>query len=142
MRTFLIIATLCIFALPGAAASADESAILDAEKGWASAVLARDFAKLDTILTPGLIYAHSTGIIDDKSQYLSKMRSGTQKYAGIEHTSTTVRVYGNSAVAHSRARMHGVNASGPFDDKLMMIHMWVKSNGKWQLAAHQTTKLQ
>jgi hypothetical protein len=38
--------------------------------------------------------------------------------------------------------MHGTNQNGPFDDQLLMIHVWVKVNGSWQLAAHQTTKLQ
>ena len=34
--------------------------------------LRKDFAKLDAMLTPDLIYAHSTGVIDDKAQYLQK----------------------------------------------------------------------
>ena len=47
----------------------------------------------------------------------------------------------DSAVAHSMMRMHGTNAAGPFDDQVMTMHLWVKSNGKWLLAAHQTTKV-
>ena len=30
-------------------------------------MVAKDFAKLDAMLTPDLIYAHSTGVIDDKT---------------------------------------------------------------------------
>lgn len=136
MRTILLTFTLCAIAY-----SADEQQIITAEKGWAAAVVAKDFARLDAMLTPDLIYAHSTGIIDDKTQYLEKMRTGKQNYAGIEHKSTTVRFHGDAAVAHSQIRMHGTNASGPFNDQLMMMHVWVKSKGKWLLAAHQTTKL-
>ena len=80
-------------------------------------MVAKDFAKLDAMLTPDLIYAHSTGMIDDKTQYLQKMKTGKQNYAGIEHKSTTVRMHGDSAVAHSMMRMHGTNAAGPFDDQ-------------------------
>ena len=138
MRTFLLafLAAFTVFA-----ASADEQQVLQAEKAWAAAVVAQDYGKLEAMLTPDLIYAHSTGIIDDKTQYLQKMRTGKQRYAGIEHASTTVRMHGNSAIAHSHLRMHGTNAAGPFDDKLMMIHVWVKSNGTWRLAGHQTTRL-
>jgi hypothetical protein len=54
-----------------------------------------------------------------------------------------VKVYcGDTAVLTARMRMHGTNPSGPFDDQILMIHVWVKSNGAWQLAVHQTTKLQ
>ena len=42
---------------------------------------------------------------------------------------------------HSIARMTGRNDAGPFDDHLMIIHLWVKQGGTWQLAAHQTTKI-
>jgi ketosteroid isomerase-like protein len=142
MRTFLMAGLLTLFAMTAAAAaSPQEQQILDAEKAWASAVMAKDFAKLDTMLAPELIYAHSTGVIDDKKQYIGKMRSGSQNYKGIEQESIKVNLYGDSAVAHSHVRMHGTNAAGPFNDRLMAMHFWVKKNGKWLLVAHQTTKL-
>jgi ketosteroid isomerase-like protein len=123
------------------AASSDEQQIRDVEKAWASAVVAKDFAALDRMLMPDLIYAHSTGIIDDKAKYLEKMRAGKQVYAAIDQNSITVRLHGNAAVAHSQIQMRGHNDDGPFNDRLMAMHFWVKSNGKWLLAAHQTTKL-
>jgi hypothetical protein len=52
-----------------------------------------------------------------------------------------VKLYGNTAVVHARVHMWGVNQSGKFDDRLMMLHVWLKSAGGWQLVAHQTTKL-
>src|SRR4051794_5193523 len=116
MRTILLSLTLCLAAL---AASPEEQQILDADKAWAAAVMAKDFAKLDGMLTPGLVYAHATGFIDDKTSYLGKMKAGKQTYAGIDFvTAPTVRVYGNAAISHTTLRMHGVNASGPFDDKV------------------------
>ena len=141
MRTLLIAFALLTTTLCAYAAAGDEQQIQDAEKAWAAAVKAKDFAKLEAMLTPDLIYAHSTGIIDDKTQYISKMKTGKQNYAGIEHKSTAVRLHGNSAIAHSKVRMHGTNAQGPFDDQLMMMHVWIKSGGKWLLAGHQTTRL-
>jgi ketosteroid isomerase-like protein len=49
---------------------------------------------------------------------------------------------GDTAILTARMRMHGTNQSGAFDDQLLLIHVWVKLNGSWQLAPHQTTKLQ
>jgi ketosteroid isomerase-like protein len=139
MRTILLSLVICLSLI---AASPDEQQILDAEKAWATAVVKKDFTKLEGMLAPDLIYAHSTGNIEDKSQYLGKMKAGAQRYDGIEHTGTTVRIYGgDAAVAHSKVRMHGKNADGPFDHRLMMIHMWVKQGNQWKLAGHQTTRL-
>jgi hypothetical protein len=37
--------------------------------------------------------------------------------------------------------MRGMSNGAPFNDRLMMMHVWVKAGGHWQLTAHQTTKL-
>ena len=128
----------------GAAAGASGSAeaeITQAEKNWVKAVVARDFSALDRIYDDTLIYAHSTGIVETKDEYLAKLKSGAQKYTSIDLEKSIIRVHGNAAVAHHIAVMKGTNAAGPFDNRLMMIHTWVKKGGGWTLAAHQTTQI-
>ena len=136
LKTLLLAAALCGPAWAGA-----EEEIRAAEKAWAAAVQHRDYAALEKIFTPGLIYAHSTGAIEDRDRYVGRLRSGAQRYDSITHESTKVVLYGDSAVAHSIMRMQGANAAGHFDDHVMMMHFWVKQNGAWRLAAHQTTKI-
>lgn len=128
-------------ALPLAAAHHEEGELVAAEKAWAKAVAAHDYATLEKVLDPDLIYAHSTGVIETKEEYLGKLKQGTQRYDGIEHEKTTVRAHGNAAVAHSIVRMHGATKGTPFDNRLMMIHTWIKKDGAWRLVAHQTTRL-
>lgn len=140
-RHTMVLATLALAVFAPLLHASTEHEVRQAEKEWAAAVTAKDFAKVDKILADDLIYAHSTGIVETKGQYLRKVRSGVQNYKAIEHQKIEVRVYGNTAVAHSHVRMAGTNASGPFDNKLMMMHFWVKDGGAWKLAAHQTTQL-
>ena len=112
------------------------------DETWRKAVLAKDTAALDKLLAPDLVYAHATGIVDTKQTYLDKIKSGRQNYKSMELRQPSVRVYGDAIVTHSWMRVTGVNQAGPFDDKVMMLHVWVKkSNGAWQLAGHQTTKV-
>lgn len=120
---------------------AQEAEIREAEKKWAGAITKGDGGTLEKLLGDQLIYAHSTGIIDSKSQYIAKVTSGKQKYEGVDHKSMTVKMYGDTAVVHAQMHMWGVNQSGKFDDHLMMLHVWLKRGGAWQMAAHQTTKL-
>ena len=136
MRYFLSV----LFA--GLAAAADDAATIEnLDKSWTTAVLSKDFAALDRMLAPDLIYAHASGIVDTKQQYLDKLRSGRQVYKTMEQRKVSVRLHGSSAVTHSWMRVTGVNAQGPYDDKVMMIHLWVKAGNAWRLAAHQTTRV-
>lgn len=128
----------CLVLLTASAADDDLRA---AEKAWGAALVARDGAALEKIYTPELIYAHSTGKVETKTQYLARLNGGKQRYESVTHESMQIVRYGDSAVTHSIARMTGHNDSGPFDDHLMIIHMWVKQGGAWHLAAHQTTKI-
>lgn len=115
--------------------------ILDAEKDWATAVVAGDLDRLGVRLDDTLIYAHSSGVIESKSGYLGRLRSGAQSYHTITHEKTTIRMHGDAAVAHSIGVMAGQNPAGPFDNHLMIMHTWVKAGGIWRLAAHQTTNI-
>ena len=135
----MLLCVLALSALPLCAAAEDD--VLKAEKDWAAMVAAGHFDHVAGMLDDTLIYAHSTGIIESKDEYLGKLRSGAQKYTAITHEKTTVRVHGNAAVVHSVGRMVGTNAAGPFNNHLMIMHTWIKSGGKWLLAAHQTTQL-
>jgi ketosteroid isomerase-like protein len=125
----------------GLRAAEPEAEIRKAENAWAKAVVARDWAAVDKILRDKLIYAHATGGIESKKQYLDRVRSGAQQYNTINHENTRVVVYGDSAVTHSIMRMAGTTNGTPFSDHLMMLHVWEKQGGSWRLAAHQTTKL-
>lgn len=112
-----------------------------AEKAWAQAVVKKDYAALEKLYDNELIYAHSSGVVETKKEYIDKLRTGAQRYDAIEHSAMKVRVHGDAAVVHCHVAMKGVNPKGPFNDKLMMLHLWVKKGGVWRLVAHQTTKL-
>ena len=104
-------------------------------------MFALDFAALEKIYSNDLIYAHSTGIIETKEEYMGKLRAGSQKYDVIDLQKSTIKTFGGAAVSHWIVRMTGNTKGEPFDNPLMMIHFWVKQGGSWRLAAHQTTLL-
>jgi ketosteroid isomerase-like protein len=141
MRKMIVAAVLMLSVAVTLAAAGPEDEVRAAEKSWTAAVAALDYTALDKLLHDQLIYAHSTGVVESKAEYLAKLKSGTQKYDSIEHLSLTVKPHGNAAVAHAIVRMQGKTKGEPFDNRLMMLHLWVKNGGKWQLAAHQTTRL-
>lgn len=141
MNRFFV--TLILICLPAGLAlgASPEDEIRAAEKAWAAAVKGRDLAALEKIFTPGLIYAHATGAIETRQKYLDRLKSGKQRYDAVTHEKMQVVPYGDAVVSHCILRMTGVNDAGPFNDHVMAMHLWVKQNGSWHLAAHQTTKI-
>ena len=141
MRRTILIAVALLAGLSNGRAAGSEEEIRKAEKGWADAVMSGDFSALERILGDQIIYAHATGNVENKSEYLGRLRSGAQKYEKVEQQSANVRMYGDAAVVHAKMRMVGKSNSRSFDDRVMMLHLWVRQGGRWQLVAHQTTKL-
>lgn len=112
------------------------------EMGWVEAVKSGDYARLDQILSKDLVYTHATGIREDKGEYLGKLKTGDQKYASIEHSDLkAISFNGNTAVVAAKVHMTGATKGVPFDNRVLMTHVWVKQGGKWQLVAHQTTRV-
>ncbi|MBV8819675.1 MAG: nuclear transport factor 2 family protein [Acidobacteriaceae bacterium] len=127
----------------GTAAPADDlnERIQERERAWATATTGGDVVTLDKLFTNELIYAHSTGIIENKKEYLDRIRTAQQRYDRINQEKITVVPYGDAVVSHSILRMTGLSNGKPFDDHVMLLHLWVRQNGAWRIAAHQTTKL-
>src|SRR5207237_1396219 len=100
-----------------------------------------NLAALDRILADDLVYTHSGGNTDTKASYIESLRSGTQKYLAIDYESEDVRLYGNTAVVFSVVNVRAVTKGQPNTPKLKMIHVYVKKQGRWQLVAHQSTRL-
>lgn len=141
MRTALC--TLILLTGASVWAAADPEAVIrNAEQSWAKEVVQRDYAGLEKLLGDQLIYAHATGAVESKDEYIGRLRSGAQKYNKVEHEKIRVVVYGDSAVTHSAVRMTGTSNGKPFNDHVMMLNVWEKQAGSWRLAAHQTTKIE
>ncbi len=130
-----------LLATAAVALSSPEDEIRSADRRWAAAVKGGDTAVLERMYTSGLIYAHATGKVEDKTQYIERLKSGKQKYTDVIIESTKIVAHGDSAISHSIVRTIGTNDNGPFNDHVMMMHVWVKNGGEWRLAAHQTTKI-
>lgn len=135
--------TLLATAVSAAALSAQSATAADARKAidaFIAAVQKNDIAAVSRFLAEDLVYTHSTGLVETKQEYLAKLKTGDQKYAGIELINPKIRIYGDTAVMNTQTRMTGATKGVPFDNTLFLMHVWVKQGGSWKLVAHQTTR--
>jgi ketosteroid isomerase-like protein len=133
-----------ILAVPFAAAwsQSGDATAQEARKAMDSfiaAVQKNDVSGAGRYLSDDLIYTHSTGVVETKNEYLAKLRTGDQKYSGIEFLNPKIRTWGNAAVLNTQARMTGASKGVPFDNTLFLMQVWVKQGNDWRMVAHQTT---
>jgi len=111
------------------------------DREWAQACVQSDIAKLEQILSDDLTYTHSSGQTQSKAGFIATLREGKTRYRSINFQESSVRIYGDSAVSNSEVRVNLTIDGKDVSVHPRFLHVWVKHNGRWQLAAHQGTKI-
>lgn len=118
-----------------------EQAVLKLEQGWVDALLKADTTKLETLYADTLVYTHSSGSVDDKAKYIANIKAGGTKYISIDRDDIKVNLYGDTAIVtcHALIKLKANGTDRTVDAR--MIHVYSKIKGRWQMVAHQTTRL-
>jgi uncharacterized protein (TIGR02246 family) len=139
MKRILAVLFLCAAALP----AADEAkAVEEAERGWARGVTTNDFALLEKVLAPDLVYTHSNGLVDTRDSYIESLRSGKSRYLKVEYGELKVRqLTPDIAVTHCRTLIVTLQQGKETPMNLALLHVFKKNRGQWQMVAHQSARL-
>lgn len=127
------------FALAANAETPEQIQALDRE--WAQACVRADVAKLDQLLADDLTYTHSSAQTQTKAEFIATVHEGKSRYRSIEFQQSSARIYGDTAVTNSEVRVNLTVDGKDVSVHARFLHVWVKRNGHWQLAAHQGTKI-
>src|SRR5688572_17686452 len=88
---------LAISALQVGAAD-DAAAVKESSAAWRQAVIKQDKEALGRLLADDLVYAHSSGKTETKTEYIAAVTTGPSRYEAFTESNTKVRVYGPAAV--------------------------------------------
>ncbi|UHG89856.1 nuclear transport factor 2 family protein [Spirosoma oryzicola] len=123
------------------AQSADEKAVLDAEKQRFDAQVSKNYAVLEKVLSNDLVYTHSHGGSDTKQSYIQSIRDGKSKYDAIDMEEHKVRIYGNTAVINGVCMVKAVSNGETINTHLRYTDVYVRNGKQWQMVAWQSLKL-
>jgi len=101
----------------------------------------KNIKELREILADDLTYTHSNGLLDGKEQLLESLNSGKTLYQSIQSEEIKVRVLGETAIINGVAAMRVWSNGQTNDLHLRYTDVYAKRNGKWQLIAWQSTRL-
>lgn len=119
-----------------------EQEIRAAEAALYRAQIAKDLAALDRLLSPDLVYVHSTAVAESKRAYLDGIAQGLYEYAGIDSRDVRVRVGGDVAVTTGICDMVvGETGQRKQLTHLLFVLVWIRQAGAWRLAYRQATRM-
>jgi len=131
--------TVSFLVVLAAACAADPAdAVREAAAGRTQAAVKQDAAGLQRFLADDLQYAHAGGQLQTKEEYIAAVTKGPAHYESFTFSDLKVRFYGKAAVltAFVDVKMVGQDAF-----RVRTLQVYTESNGQWQMAAHQSTRL-
>lgn len=105
------------------------------------ALLAGDADALASLLSDGLLYAHSTAVRDDKASYLAKLRGGALRYRALAFSELAVQAGPGVALVSGRMDAIVVKDGQEKPVRSLFLTVWCPEGGGWRLRAHQGTPL-
>jgi ketosteroid isomerase-like protein len=130
-------------AAPAFALTADEEAVSKRLEAFRTAQMAKDGKALEALVLPELSYSHSSGVVQDKAEFLTGATDPKSKILSLEYKDPMIRVVGDAAIV----RFHWVAESETIADgkksstNLHILMTWLKQGGEWKLLNRGSTKL-
>jgi len=119
----------------------DEQAVRQLLDEISSALSRNDTAALDRSYADSYTLTNENGVLLTKAPRLAAIKSGELKFESVVFDEVNVRLYGNTTVATyrvtSKSQVKGQEAGGQFRS----TSTFVKTKGRWQLVAAQTTRI-
>jgi hypothetical protein len=112
--------------------------VREAAEGWTQGAVKQDTAALQRYLADDLQYAHAGGQTQNKEQYIAAVTKGPARYESFTFSDVNVRAYGKAAVLTGFV---DVKMIGRDNFRVRTLQVYTEKDGRWQMAAHQSTRL-
>lgn len=128
-----------LVALTGSAAFAGPKEEVDAaEDARYQAMIDQDRAALAASLADEFVYHQPSGLIASKTSYLGQVIGGPTKIFKAERYDVKIVLHGDVATAMGDTRLDIEINGKRIQPDLRYLNVWVKRDGRWQLAARQS----
>jgi ketosteroid isomerase-like protein len=105
------------------------------------AMISPDKSTLEKLTAEDLSYGHSTGLVQNKSEFIKDVLSGPVKFFQIDNANQMITVTDNTATVRNICSIKGTRDGAPLDLKIGILMIWIKKGDGWKLLARQGYKL-
>lgn len=123
------------------AQSNEEAAVAQAVESLRKAMVEKDRAQFEKLLSDDVSYGHSAGRIENKKQFIDGALGSKSVLKSLSFTEQTNKVVGNNAIVrfiyNGESELDGKTST----TKIGVLTVWQKEQGAWRLLARQAFRL-
>lgn len=132
---------LCVFTAQVKAQSPEEIKVGEAVTALNKATIDADKNVLESLTADDLSYGHSGGKVENKTQFITALVSGTVDFISIDISDQKITVAGKNAIVRNMYAAKLTSEGKPIEIKIGTLMVWQKIKGKWKLLARQGYKI-
>lgn len=99
-----------------------------------------DLKTLSAVASPKLTYGHSSGKVQNKTEYLESFKTGASDFVKINISEQTIELYGTTAIVRHLFDADTNDNNKPGHVTLKIMTVWQKQGNNWILLARQAVK--
>jgi ketosteroid isomerase-like protein len=138
MKTIFSILFSALIVSAASTGSKADKEVLAAMDAYKEAMIHKDGAALDKLLSNDLTYTHSGGQLETKADVIKSITTSKTIVEAMDFSDTTVRVYGNMALVKGKVDLYHSKTNIVH---MNVLHVWMKTPQGWQMIARQATRL-
>jgi ketosteroid isomerase-like protein len=119
------------------------SELLALERERQRVLVEEDHAGLERLFADDLLYVHTTGLVQDKAQYLDYARHAV-RYLAVARGELQVRLFGDGLALMSGPQCNLLQKRGggePVRAEGFATQLWVKEEAGWRIASLHGTRV-
>lgn len=114
----------------------------DAVEALRKVLLDPEKAALEGLTVDLLTYGHSSGLIENRQQFIESLVSGKFDFQTLELTEQTIDISGETAIVRHHLTGNTTDAGkDPGTANLKVLQVWQKQGSEWKLLARQAVKI-
>ena len=138
----LVLPTIALAKEKGTNATADEATLKKIEQEILDGILKSDTSAAEKYLTSDYLGVGPDGATQNKAEFLSDIKSGTLKLESSKYSDIKVQAGdADMAVVVYRSNDKGTYKDKDITGEYRWLDVFVKRDGKWQIAIDQGTKI-
>jgi hypothetical protein len=138
MKGFFVLFILLTFSvLSLSAQSKDEKDVAAAVEKLNRAMVDPEKSLLESIVSEGLSYGHSGGIVQNKDVFIDDLINGAFNFSSISPINQTISITGTIAIVRNILVAKATDSGVPTDLRIGNAMVWRKEGGAWKLLVRQ-----
>ncbi len=110
-------------------------------RNFNAAMISKNKPVLDKLTAEELSFGHSTGVVENKSEFVNNVLSGPTTFSRIDVSNQSINPAGDIEIVRNISSISGTTKGQPLEIKIGVLMIWKKQGDGWKLLARQGFKL-